>query len=205
MNIALPDKENLRRICKAISVLDAILCEEWEYRYYSYNCKWGEGEEFFEMRNGGGERLLILFREEGCVINGVHSEYEAEDKAIITKGLPNHFHEFIFGEPIATRGTNFCLWTDDRGVWRFNETRRETGMEELLSNFDGNPQTYIKWAKDYYEDTLIDGDAIIESARKIYDGKTLTRTDVSSLARELNDWERLIADLNEIDYPYNFV
>lgn len=29
--------ENLRMLCKAISVLDAMICPDWEFRYYSYN------------------------------------------------------------------------------------------------------------------------------------------------------------------------
>ncbi|MCD7930494.1 MAG: hypothetical protein LUH15_03550 [Tannerellaceae bacterium] len=46
---------------------------EWEYRYYSYNRKWSDKEEVFEMKNGSGDQMLILFREEGCVINGFTS------------------------------------------------------------------------------------------------------------------------------------
>ena len=36
----LPNKEKLQKICKSISVLDAIISQDWEYRYYSYNQKW---------------------------------------------------------------------------------------------------------------------------------------------------------------------
>lgn len=36
----LPDIANLIRISKAIAMLDAILCEEWEMRYYSFNSNW---------------------------------------------------------------------------------------------------------------------------------------------------------------------
>jgi hypothetical protein len=75
-NLALlPNKLHLRQICKAISVLDAILSPEWVDRYYSYQSKWSENEEFCEMRNGQGDDMMILFREEGCVINGMTHEY----------------------------------------------------------------------------------------------------------------------------------
>lgn len=57
----LPNKNSLQNICKAISVLDAIICQEWEYRYYSYNSQWGEGEEYCEMRDGSGDLMNIFF------------------------------------------------------------------------------------------------------------------------------------------------
>lgn len=52
----LPDRQKLQTICKVISVLDAILSQEWEYRYYSYNNKWSENEEFFEIRDGSATK-----------------------------------------------------------------------------------------------------------------------------------------------------
>jgi hypothetical protein len=60
----LPDRKTLQSICKAISVLDAILSQEWEYRYYSYNKRWTEDEEFCEMQDGSGDQMLILFRQD---------------------------------------------------------------------------------------------------------------------------------------------
>ena len=61
----LPERQKLQTICKAISVLDATLSQEWEYRYYSYNNEWADKEEFCEMRSGSGDQFLkqnfILF------------------------------------------------------------------------------------------------------------------------------------------------
>jgi hypothetical protein len=37
----------------------------------------GQRDLTFEMRDGGGQHLLILFRKEGCVINGIHNKYKA--------------------------------------------------------------------------------------------------------------------------------
>ncbi|RZK21574.1 MAG: hypothetical protein EOO56_11155, partial [Hymenobacter sp.] len=67
---ALPAAPVLQRLSQALAVLDAINSPEWEYRYYSYNPVWSEGEELLEMRDGEGDQLLVLFRAEGCVING---------------------------------------------------------------------------------------------------------------------------------------
>ena len=48
----LPKSIELRRICKSISALEAILCQDWQYRYYSYQKDWSVNEEVCEMRNG---------------------------------------------------------------------------------------------------------------------------------------------------------
>ena len=105
----LPDRKALKIICKAISVLDAIISQEWEYRYYSYNSKWDKDEECLQMRNGCGDEMHILFREDGCVINGFAHEYEQQDKGSLTQNLPAIFSEFIFGEPVKSIATSFCL------------------------------------------------------------------------------------------------
>ena len=44
----------------------------------------------------------------------------------------------------------------------------------------------------------------LETVSKIYNGETLTKEMVLSIVNELEDWEQLEADLNEIDYPYKF-
>lgn len=109
----LPDTQKLKSICKAISVLDAILSQEWEYRYYSYNNNWSDHEEFFEMRDGSGDQMLVLFTQNDCVINGFAHEYKQQNKQKLTENLPSIFNEFIFGEPVNSIGTTFCLWTTE--------------------------------------------------------------------------------------------
>lgn len=197
----LPSKEVLQRICKAISVLDAILCSEWEYRYYSYNSQWSEGEEFCEMQDMEGKRFQILFKEKGCIINGVHSDYEEANKSILTNGLPEIFQEFIFGEPVASYGTNFCIWTDEKDNWQYTETGKADGKEELLRILDGNPITYKQWAEEYFEVEEIPLDII----KQIYRGETLTKSMVLAVNPEMENWEQLISDLEEINYTFDIL
>ena len=64
----LPDIEKLRRLTKSIAMLDAIICPEWEFRYYSYNSKWGRGEEMASMRNGCGDDWFLLFDVHGAAL-----------------------------------------------------------------------------------------------------------------------------------------
>ena len=59
----------LRRRCQAIAMLDAIASPEWEGRRYSWNPSWDDGEQVLEGRDGQGDSLLILFRDESLAIN----------------------------------------------------------------------------------------------------------------------------------------
>jgi hypothetical protein len=199
----LPDRHRVQQICKAASVLDAILSQEWEYRYFSYQSKWSENEEFCEMRNGQGDHMLILFREEGCVINGMAHEYYPKNKDKLTKGLPGVFHEFVFGEPVNSIGTTFCLWTTDDANWQTGAIEDlDDGSNEMLWIFDGNPQTYVDWAKVYYEEALLLNRETTTVVGNIYAGKQLTKDMVLTIVKDLNDWEQLKIDLQEINYPY---
>ncbi|RZL50177.1 MAG: hypothetical protein EOP00_05485 [Pedobacter sp.] len=207
---SLPDYKSLRKISKAIAVLDAIICPEWEYRYYSYDANWAEGEEFLGMRNGEGDQMLILFREDGCVINGFAHEAFDEDnetanKQKLTAGLPEIFNEFIFQEPVKSVGTTFCIWSLTDHEWQIaQDGTADDGSDEMLGIFDGNPQTYVDWATVYFEESYKETGIPLSTVKQIYEGKTLTKELVRSLVDEVEDWQQLEAELIEIGYPYNF-
>ncbi len=203
--VLLPDREKIQTITKAVSVLDAILSQDWEFRYYSYNRYWSEQEEFFEMRNGSGDHMLILFRKEGTVINGFGKEFDLRNKDHLTKDLLAVYNEFIFGEPVNSVGTTFCIWTDMENNWRVGQIENyNDNSAEMLKIFDANPQTYIDWASQYFEGYYNKSGIPLEIVCKIYEGKPLTRQMIYSIVEELEDWEQLENDLIEIGYPYNF-
>lgn len=201
---SLPDRHKLKEICKSIAVIDAILSEDWLDRYYSYNSKWAENEEFGSMRNGQGDELLILFRNDGCVINGMAHEYYPRDKAQLTTELPKIYDEFIFGEPVHSIRTTFCIWTNKENEWQIGSLENfDDGSEELLKMFDGNPQTYIDWATDYYEDGFVVNENTLQVVTDIYQGKPLTKSMILTINKDIDHWEQLQEDLIEIDYPSN--
>lgn len=74
----------------------------------------------------------------------------------------------------------------------------------MLNILDGNPQTYINWATEYFEESYKESGIPLETVEKIYTGQTLTKEMVLSIVEELEDWEQLEADLKEIGYPCNF-
>lgn len=207
----LPDQNLLQQICKAIAVLDAIISPEWEYRYYSFNSKWAEGEQFFEMRDGCGDQMLILFQEDKSVINGfAHELYDFEvhlpNKSQLTVGLPEMYEEFIFGEPVKSIGTTFCIWLNDQNKWTIGdlENNFNDGSPEMLTIFDGNPQTYIDWATEYFEESYTQTGIPLQTVTDIYNGKTLTKSMVLSIVDQIEDWKQLEKDLVEINYPFHF-
>lgn len=206
----LPSPTKLRELCKSLALLDAILCPEWEYRYYAYNCKWSDDEEFFQMRDGEGNDMLILLRKDGVVINGFeHELYDYEEnqpsKEDLTLGLPPQYNEFVFGEPVTSIGSTYCIWTNDKQEWTIGKAEHEEdGSEDQLHIFDNNPETYTEWAINYYfdgEESKMTSE-MKETIKYIYQGKTLTKEMVTALNSELDDWKLLEEDLQDISYPY---
>jgi len=186
-------------------VLDAIFAEEWIDRYYSFQSKWSDTEEFFEMRNGEGDQVLILFQKDGCVINGMTHEYYPKDKNKLVNGLPDKYHEFIFGEPVNSIGTTFCIWTNTNSKWTVGEiTDLNDGSSEVLNIFDCNPQTYFNWATDYFGIEFQDENSVLNSIKQIYQGDTLTKAMIYSINKEFKHWQQLTDDLKEINYAFNF-
>lgn len=198
----LPKPKELIRVCKALSVLDAVLSQEWEFRLTSFNKQWADGEEFCEMRDGSGDHVLILFQKAGCVINGFAHELDQPVKADITKGLPVSYQEFIFGEPVKTIGTTFCIWSE-QDIWKTGKLKtHENGSDEMLSLLEGNPKDYLEFAKDYYEITLP-----FDVVAEIYSGEPLTIKRIESLVKEgekIANWELLKSDMKEIGFAYEF-
>ncbi len=199
---SLPDRHKLKEICKSVSVIDAILSEDWLDRYYTYNSKWADNEEFGCMRNGQGDDLLILFRADGCVINGMIHEYYPKDKVELTIELPKIYHDFVFGEPVHSIGTTFCIWTNNDNTWQIGQLENfDDGSQEMLKIFDGNPQTYIDWATNYYEGGFLVNENTLKVVSDIYQGKVLTKSMVKTINNEIHHWKQLEEDLAEINYP----
>lgn len=227
----LPNPTELKAICKAISALDAIICQEWEHRYYSYQTNWSKNEELFEIQNGQGDQLLILFSKMGTCINGFAHESEmngwaraAKKKSFfkmffssrekrtqelpkgITDGLPRVFNDFIFGEPVKSIGTTFCIWQTaiDSG-WEIGSTissedEIKDGSTDLLQLLDGTPFDYKVWAEEYYKIEELP----LEAIERLYNQAVLTRELVALINPARGDLESLKSDLQEIDYPFQF-
>jgi hypothetical protein len=190
-------------------MLDVILSPEWEYRYYSFNSKWGPGEMMASMRNGSGDEYFILFDEHGAAIKGFDHESEMSpwnsDPAIIWPGMydavPADFASFLNEPAFSLAEVTFCIWRRigdtawHCGITEFPESEDPDGSEWMLELLDGDPNTYQEYARTYYE-----LDPPIEAIEQIYGHKALT----DELVRALNDdltVGSIAAEAMEIGYP----
>ncbi|TAE19256.1 MAG: hypothetical protein EAZ95_02380 [Bacteroidetes bacterium] len=214
---ALPAISAVRHTCKALATLEAIVCPEWEFRYYSYNAFWDKDakEEVASMRDGEGDEFFILFNQAGAVINGfaIDSDMNGwvdDNTQEIWEGVidsvPQEFLPFIQTEPIPSIGTTFCIWrkhTDS--AWQVGKIDFPTdddygdGSGEMLDILDGKPATYHAFAEAYYERPIP-----LAWIEYVYAHKPLTREAVLALNPSTEDWDALSEDLQEIDYPFQF-
>ncbi len=187
---------------QALATLDAIISPEWEYRYYSFNERWDAGESMGSMRNGQGDDLFVLFNAAGAFIKGLdHERFRAEGSARDIYALvPPAFSSGV-GEPaFSPDHATFCCWRTfeaDRWEWASSQTSREggDGSDWLLAGLDGNPETYLSFARDYYE---IEADA--EAVRLVHQRAPITSMLATRLNPEIN-FQALQQDLVEIGYP----
>src|SRR4051812_22282843 len=70
----LPDVTGLCRTLQSMAMLEAVLCPEWELRYYSFNSSWAKGEQMGSMRNGSWDELFAHFGPAGCWLKGFAHE-----------------------------------------------------------------------------------------------------------------------------------
>ena len=70
----LPDLRSFRRLTRALALLDAIMSPDWEYRYYSFNAHWAEGEMMASMRNGSEDHWFALLCPAGVALHGLAHE-----------------------------------------------------------------------------------------------------------------------------------
>jgi hypothetical protein len=193
-----------------MAALDAILCPEWQYRYYSFNTTWADGEEMGSMRNGSGDDLFAHFSSAGCWLKGfahesVMSPYAHHPKRVwpgILDAVPVEFAACLREPAFTAEDVTFCIWRRtgasswDKGSIAFPpDVDDPDGSEFLLSDLDGRPETYQAYASDYFE-TEVE----IASVAHIYQHRPLTREIVASLNPELS-LAQLAADLKEIGYP----
>jgi hypothetical protein len=84
-------------------MVEAIVCPEWDGRYYSYNRTWGGGEEMASMRDGSGDDWFMLFGPFGAAIKGLAHESELEgDAELLAEArtrVPAAFASFL-NEPV---------------------------------------------------------------------------------------------------------
>jgi hypothetical protein len=201
---SLPDIPTLRRLTQSLAMLDAILCPDWNQRYYSFNSRWAEDEMMASLRNGSGDDWFLLFYEAGAILKGFdHESPMAEGptwKGVLSD-VPAAFGRFLTEPAFKTEDTTFCIWrtpSDDqwrKGVITFPPGADPDGSADLISILDGNPEIYQQWAEWYYEVYVS-----MAPVEHIYRHRPLTAEIVARLNPEIT-LNVLADDIAEIGYP----
>lgn len=211
-NLALfPDPDNLRRLLQSLAMLDAIIEEEWDLRYYSFNANWATTEQMGSMRNGSGDDFFAVFVASGCFLRGfdhraVMSPYRVTPSKIwpgVLDGVPAQLQFFLKEPAFHMEDTTFCVWRLagdaewSHGPIKFSNKDDPDGSQWMLSALDLNPKTYQLHAKEYYE-----LDVALDAIARVYSHEPLSRDLVRAFpsSRKLKD---IRLDAREIGYPIN--
>lgn len=210
----LPDVEGLRRRMQSLAMLDAILWDDWEYRYHSFNAAWADGKMLGSMRNGSGDQFFAAFNQAGCFLKGFAHEapmspHRSKPQRVfagVLDNVPSEFAEFCREPAFDMENTTFCIWRrygDDswqHGQISYPSAPDPDGSEELLAILDGDPTTYKNWAEDYFgEDIDEDRELSLSDVTRIYQHDALTKELVVAINpdRKLSE---LTEDIKEIGY-----
>lgn len=213
----LPDISTLLGRCRALAMLDAIVCPQWEYRSYSFNRRWADGQQMASMRTGSGDDYSIVFTPQGVFIRGFDHEsstspWRTDPRSLwpgLLDGLPEvllpQVHEPAFCYEGLLQAT-FCLWRlHGDGAWHTGSIdyadadpvdADPDGAEWLLGILtDDTPQSYLLYAEEVFEIEL-------ESApvEHVLAGRPLS----DEVFRAINpdtSLDELSTDIDEIGYP----
>lgn len=205
----LPSVERLQKLCQSLAMLDAVMSEDWESRYCSFDSKWDTSEMLATMRNGAGDEYFIFFNEYGAIVKGFDHESEmnmCDEPEEVWKGVldevPNEFNKFLQDAAFPREYTTFCLWNLNLNPkWQIgriefpNDDEESDGSGWMLFLLDGLPETYCDWATDYYQKKIY-----LETVKKIYNQDILTKEMVEKLNPK-RAFADLAGDIEEIGYP----
>jgi hypothetical protein len=190
----LPPPEKLERICKGLATLDAILSEEWEFRYYSFNAAWDSerGERMASMRNGVGDEWFILFTFEHVFVKAYWHEYMRHDPAEIYDGLPRALEPQRTEPAFSMDDVTFGGWHERGSGWVLRGSTEPLPQE--LTTLTGEAEAYRSHAASYFE-----ADVPLEAIEHVLAGRPLDAAIVSRVGagRTLGSLKN---DLREIGY-----
>lgn len=204
--LLLPSIAEIRKRSQALAMLDAILCPEWEDRYFSFNAHWGEGEQMGSMRNGSGDEWFILFGAFGAAIKGVAHESEMASNSQfsqeIQRQVPHSFASFLHEPAFSMQSASYCYWraaSDE--TWHqvmlpdAELAKADDGSAEYLALLIEPASSFVEYVNAYYE-----LDIPLEIAERIYAYQPLDRQTISTLNGQIvnAEAEELAA---EIGYP----
>ncbi|GAA3575123.1 hypothetical protein GCM10022235_50940 [Kribbella ginsengisoli] len=207
----LPDVDKVRRISRALAMLDAVLSPEPEYRIYSFDAQWSPTDEAALMRSGTGDDYSIVFSPDGVIAQGFDHDSPISPWGRPGKetwpglfiGVPDELapalDEPSFTDDQGNRSVTVCFWrtpADDRWLCGPVEGVDKDGADwlfDLIAN--GRPEAYLTFAESYYEVALE-----LDAVAHVYALMPLTEEIVTALNPEVM-LKDLKDDIAEIGYP----
>ncbi|WP_145332442.1 hypothetical protein [Paenibacillus xylanexedens] len=203
----------LHQRIRSLAALDIILSEEEWLRVHRYHrntpqpdIAWGS------VDNGAGDHLHALFTNTGTLLKGFDHEsplspHNREDGEIYPGMYDEVPEEFIHlldqhEETLAREDVTFCIWQEGHspewkaGSWiglamaQENESDAEGGVAFLLGYIEETPESYIDWAKDYYDIQGMSLTAVTE----IYNDAPIS----ADLIRDLNPKRDVFVAMGEL-------
>ncbi|MFE1907524.1 hypothetical protein ACFW96_28190 [Streptomyces gardneri] len=218
---ALPGIEELRDHSRGLAMLEAVLCPEWESRYYSFDAHWSESEQLASMKDGQGDEYTIVLSPAGAfarvfahesVLSPFGELADGQTWPGVLDGVPEAFREYLtepaFTDEDGVHVTTACLWRETAdSAWHTGRVEfpdagddREDpdGSGRLLHLLvDRSAEAYAEWASDYYEtETKVD----LEAVRHVLALRPLTSEVVAALNPGVGLAD-LAEDIAEIGYP----
>lgn len=210
--MGLPKPAALLQLMQSLALLDAILCEEWDFRYYSFNAKWSATGQMGSMRNGSGDDWFAVFDSSGCFLRGFDHEspmspWRKTPKEIwpgVIEGVPREFDSSVNEPAFHMEDTTFCIWClTGNSAWSHGPIEFPSGEEDpdgsrwMLSALDGRPETYQTYAAEYFE-----VDAEIDAISRVFAREPLSQALLEAFptSRSLED---VLVDAEEIGYLTN--
>jgi hypothetical protein len=199
----LPSIPKIRRVTQSLAMLDAILCPEWEYRYYSFDRHWGQGEEMASMRNGCGDDWFLLLDAAGAALMGYAHELadDAELPQNIQAQVPADFASFLNEPAFSMERATFCYWrqTADVGWSKVSSSLSHDGSDDMLPLIVSEPAAYKTWAEEYYEVAVS-----LAAVEALFSHQPLDDALILALNPDA-DLSAVYAEADAIGYPTNVV
>lgn len=182
--------EQLCKKMKSLALLDAIIEQEWEYRYFSYNSNWSDTEEMGSLRDGSGGEWFLW-------VSGSLAGYKClspedglmSDLQGAKNNAPTVYESFI-NEPAFSMDQATCIWYLEESHW-VKYGNSVNWLIDLNTILNWSASDYQAWAAEYYE-----RDIDLSSVEEILGGQFS-----EELAKKLNsdiDMSLLLAELPDI-------
>jgi hypothetical protein len=187
-----PAPRTLGNRAMALAMLDAIICPEFEYRYFTSDAAWGADAHVAAMRNGDGDHWILHLSDCGAALKGYAKELPAGDTRAmaqqVQRRLPAEFGPFLHEPAFSMDAVSYCYWRRSDDLEWSKVVHPDAGLPhwtdgsaDYLSILLAPAECYYDYATDYFE-----CEPPLASIEHIYAHAPLTAALVKSLNPQLS-------------------